>query len=46
MAVRRQEVGYDWSVSSVGGIRNSVGDDLYRDTAGNCGTVGGVTLTI
>ena len=32
--------------SSAGICRNSVSDDLYRDTAGNCGTVGGVAANI
>ena len=32
--------------SSVGDGGNAVGNDLYRETSGNRGTVGGVTTTI
>ena len=32
--------------SSVGSIRNAVGNDLYRETSGNHGTMGGVTTYI
>ena len=35
-----------WGGSSTGSGGNAVGDDLYRETAGNCGKVGGVTTNI
>ena len=35
-----------WVRSSAGSGGNAVIDDLYRETAGNRGTVGGVTTTI
>ena len=45
-AVRRQGVGDDRGRRSAVGSGNAVGDELYRETAGNRGTVGGVTTTI
>ena len=35
-----------WGGSSGGSGGNAVGDDLYRETAGNRDTVGGVTTDI
>ena len=32
--------------SSAGSGGNAVGDDLYRETTGNCGTVGDITTNI
>ena len=32
--------------SSAGRGGNAVGDDLYREMAGNCGTVGGITTDV
>ena len=46
MAVRRQDVGDAWGRRSAGGIGNAVDDDLYRETALNRGTAGGVTPTL
>ena len=45
-ADRRREVGDAQGVSSAGSGRNAVGNDLYRETTGNRGTVGGVTTNI
>ena len=45
-ADRRRDVGDARGRSSVGRGRNAVGDDLYRETAGNRGTVGGVMTNI
>ena len=45
-AVRRRDVGDAQGRSSARDGRNAVGDDLYMETAGNYGTVGGVTTTI
>ena len=45
VAVRRQDMGYAWGGNNVGGSGNAVGDDLHRETADNCGTVGGATPT-
>ena len=45
-ADRRRRVGDARGGSSVGSVRNAVGDDLCRETAGNLGTVGGVTTDI
>ena len=45
-ADRRREVGDTRCRSIVGSGRNAVGDNLYMDTAGNRGTVGGVTTDI
>ena len=42
----RWDVGDSQGGSSTGSGRNEVGDDLYRDTAGNCDTVGGFTTDI
>ena len=42
----RLDVGDAWGGSSAGSGRNVVGDDLYEETAGNHGTVGGVTTDI
>ena len=42
----RRDVGYARGRSSAGSGGNTVGNDLYRDMAGNCGTVGGVTTDI
>ena len=39
-------MGDSWGGSSTGGGRNAVGDNLYREKACNCGTVGGVTTNI
>ena len=44
--VRRQGVGDTRGGRSTGGSGNPVGNDLHRDTAGNCGTVGGSKFTI
>ena len=41
-----RNVGDSWGGSSAGISRNAVGDDLYRETADNCGTVGDVTIGI
>ena len=46
MVVRRQDLGDTWGVSSAGESGSTVGDDLYRETAGNCGTRSVVTPTI
>ena len=43
---RRRAVGDAQGGSSTGSGRNAVINDLYRDTAGNRGTVGGVTTNI
>ena len=45
-SVRRQELGDARGGRSVGGSGDSVGDDLYMETAGNRGTVGGATPNI
>ena len=45
-AVTRRDVGDAWGIRSAGGNGIAVGNDLYREMAGNCGTVGGVTPTI
>ena len=42
----RWDVGVAGGRSSVGSSWNIVGDDIYGETAGNCGTVGGVTTNI
>ena len=42
----RQDVGDAWGRISAESGRNAVGNDLYRETAGNCGTMGGVTTNI
>ena len=42
----RQDVGDAWGGISAESGRNAVGNDLYRETAGNCGTMGGVTTNI
>ena len=39
-------MGYSRGRISAGSGGNTVGDDLYRETAGNRGTVGGVTTNI
>ena len=39
-------MGDDRGRRSAVGSGNAVGDELYRETAGNRGTVGGVTTTI
>ena len=46
MEVRRRDVGNTREGRSAGGSGNSVRNDLYRDTAGNRGTMGGITPTI
>ena len=46
MAVRIWDVGDARGGRSAGGSGKKVGNDLYRDTAGNHVTVGGVTPTI
>ena len=38
----RQDMGDSQVRSSAGSCRNSVRDDLHRDTKGDCGTVGGI----
>ena len=38
-----QDVGHNRGGSSAGSVRNAVVNDLYRDKAGNCCTVGGFT---
>ena len=45
-ALKIREVGDAWGGRHMGGSRNSVNDDLHRETAGNRGTVGGATSTI
>ena len=45
-ADRIKDVGYARGGSSAGSGVNAVRDDLYMDTAGNRGTVGGVTTYI
>ena len=42
----RRYMGYAWGRSSAGSGGNTFSNDLYRDMAGNCGTVGGVTTDI
>ena len=42
----RHDVGDAWGGSSVVIGRNAVGDDLYKKTAGNGGTLGDVTTDI
>ena len=44
--VRRRDVGYARGGSIVGIRGNAVGDDLYRETAGMRGKLGGVATTI
>ena len=39
-------MGDAWGESSAESRNKLVGNDLYVDTAGNCGTVGDVTTTI
>ena len=46
MTVRRRDVGDAWGGRSAVGSSNAVGDDLYRETAGNRGTLGGTMPTI
>ena len=43
---KRRGVGDTRGGSSAGSGENAVGDDLYRETPGNRGTVGGVTANI
>ena len=42
----RRDMGDSQGRSSAGSGGNAVGDDLYRDMAGNRGTVGGITTNI
>ena len=42
----RRDMGDSQGRSSAGGGGNAVGDDLYREKAGNRGTVGGITTNI
>ena len=44
--VIRHDMGDSQGGSSAVSGSNSVGDDLYRETTGNCGIVGGVALNI
>ena len=44
--VKRQGMGDVGGGRRMGGSGNAVGKDLYRETAGNCGSVGGVTSPI
>ena len=43
---RRLNVGDAQGKSSAGNSENAISDDLNKETAGNCGTMGGVTSTI
>ena len=43
---RRRDIGDSRGGSSVRSSRNTVRDDLYSETTGKRGTVGGVTATI
>ena len=45
-ADRIWDVGDVWGRISARSVRNAVGNELYMDTAGNCGTVGGVMTNI
>ena len=45
-AIRRQEMGDAGGARRKRGRGNPVGEDLHRDTTGNCGSVGGANSLI
>ena len=41
-----RDMGYSWGGISEGSGRNSVVDDLHRETTGNCITLGSIVVNI
>ena len=45
-AAKIRDMGDVWGRRCTGGSRNTDGEDLYMETAGKCGSVGGATSSI